>query len=144
VHADDGFLAQIRVLEQIGREDNMIGWIIVLIDVASCALELAAVLGKVLSSFVASKYSALLARDDYIAFVTIADETAAEPDRRERKEAEILPPDKSPGSKQASPAAPHPFDGANDNVAPPVKRPRGRPRKHPLPPAIKGANGQED
>jgi hypothetical protein len=139
--ADDGFLAQVRVLEELGQEDKMVGWILILFDVASFALELAAVLAKVLS-FVPTTYAGLLARDDYMGDVRIVDVMQSELDRRrENQETGILAPEHPNAGYQGNGAAVPNGSGAvgsmsasaKDNVAPPAKRPRGRPRKHPLP-----------
>jgi hypothetical protein len=142
VRPDKGFLAQIRVLEQLGQEDRFTGTIIILLDIASCALELAAVLAKVLG-FVPTRYAALVARDGYMASVEVADEMAAELARREAKNGDVMSPDgPSGGDGENAPSPRKRCEPANDNVAPPVKRRVGRPPKHPRPPAVSNANGQ--
>src|ERR1700683_142505 len=65
VSYDDGFLAQIAILKRIAEEDWKIALVIVLIDVVSFGLELAAVLAKVFG-FAPTTYEVLLARDAYM------------------------------------------------------------------------------
>jgi hypothetical protein len=107
VAADNGFLAQIRVLEQITQEDTKIAVVVVLIDVVSFGLELAAVLAKVTSSF-PTAYGALLARDAYMRAVRIVDEMMAELreiDSQEHQQPEILPPESPRGNPRSNKAA---------------------------------------
>ena len=69
----DGLLAQISELEKLSASDGKIYALILLIDIVSFGLELAAVLAKVTSS-VPSHYARSLARDAYVAAVGTVDE----------------------------------------------------------------------
>jgi hypothetical protein len=124
---DDGFLAQIRALEQIAEADTKIMMVIFLIDFTSFGFELASVLAKV-TSFVPTTYAALLARDAYLSSVRIADTIHSELsdlDSDGPPEPEIFPPE-TPGPPPGGPIFPSdPFG----SVGLAQKRPRGRPRK---------------
>jgi hypothetical protein len=146
VNRQAGFLAQIVALEHMAQEDRKIALVILLIDFVSFGFELAAVLAKV-TSYVPTTYSMLLARDAYLTSVRIADEVAAAsntgggpqiPPQDVPLAPEQAPPTPSPIPVSPSAAAPLPGDAAQ-----PPKRKRGRPRKHPLPPVIRGANGRD-
>lgn len=147
VDYDNGFLAQITVLEHIAEQDRRIAAVILLIDVICFGFELAAVLAKI-TSFVPTTYAAILARDAYMKSVEIVDGMMDELKRHERDEATdpphipIVSPRDAGGPAEAT--APHPFQGTSETTpAPePLKRKRGRPRKHPLPSALKSPNGQ--
>jgi Domain of unknown function (DUF4407) len=142
---DGGFLAQIRALEQIAGEDKKIALVIILIDVVSFGLELAAVMAKVFGC-APTTFSALLARDVYMGAVQIAGDTM-----RKLKDLDddgptgpTEPNDPNSGSPGAGAAAvPEMPAKPEEPISPPVplKRKRGRPRKHPLPP-VPAPNGQ--
>jgi hypothetical protein len=146
VARDDGFLAQIVVLEHMAEKDSKIAAVILLIDLVSFGFELAAVLAKV-TSFVPTSYAALLARDAYMRAVRMADEIMIELKTMETRGQsepegmhEPLEHDQDVGFVPA--AAPGEL---NNPTAPQVKRGRGRPRKYPLPDEVlKGANGRGD
>jgi Domain of unknown function (DUF4407) len=136
VPLNDGFLAQLIALEHIADEDHKIATVILLIDVVSFGLELAAVLAKV-SSYVPMKYSALLAANSYAAVVRIVDDLMAELNRAPAtgNEIEFAPPpppandnERNGGSSSGS----DPFSDLDNPQPQPAKRPRGRPRKHPI------------
>jgi len=129
---DNGFLAQLKVLERMAQQDHKILAILLLVDFVSFGFELAAVLAKI-TSFVPSTYAMIIARDGYMRAVRMVDEMVDELDRRDD-----LPPD----AASASEGGPEP-NGAPQAIfgtLPPPKRKRGRPRKHPQPP-LKGSNG---
>jgi hypothetical protein len=147
VNYDDGFLARIRVLGQIAREDTKIASVIILIDIVSFGFELAAVLAKV-TSFVPTAYAAFLARDAYLRVVRIVDEITSELktiDGWDPKWPELLSPESAGGEPDAKLMPdPQPPAGPNNPNPQPLKRGRGRPRKHPLPgQPLNNANGQE-
>ena len=143
VARDDGILARIMALEAIAQSDTKIMTVIILIDVTSFGLELAAVRAKV-TSFQPTTYAALIARDAYLRALHIADEI--------NREIELSMPAFDAGQRYASPGAPGGFNGfafkvdddddeedeeEGESPAPPPpdppKRPRGRPRKQPPP-----------
>ncbi len=80
---DDGLLGQLVALQHIAR-DPQIAFVVALIDFVSFGLELAAVLAKV-TSFVPTLYSALLARDAYLAAVGIAGQVEDELEKLQRR-----------------------------------------------------------
>jgi hypothetical protein len=144
VALESGLLTQIRVLEQIAKENSKIAAVILLIDVISFGFELAAVLAKV-TSYVPTKYAALLASNAFMSAVRIADSMLAElnaSESKNRAQPEIGPHDRSQDDKNGLGSASELFGGSNGSVPQPPKRPRGRPRKNP-PPTVTGANGQE-
>jgi hypothetical protein len=136
VPLNNGFLAQLIALEHIADEDHKIATVILLIDVVSFGLELAAVLAKV-SSYVPMKYSALLAANSYAAVVHIVDELLAELNRAPATENDItFPPPPPPANDNerngGSSSGSDPFSDLDNPQPQPAKRPRGRPRKHPI------------
>jgi hypothetical protein len=140
VEVNGGLIAQISVLDHLAQESKKITLVIVLIGVVSFGFELAAVLAKV-TSYVPMSYTALLARDTFVAVVKIADDMTAELDAmeaRRNKGPDILPPDNPRDDQQATASAVDP-----SGTPQPPKRKRGRPRKHPLPTVVTGANGRE-
>jgi hypothetical protein len=143
VDPDRGFLAQVKVLEQFAKESTIIWSVILLIDVVSFGFELAAVLVKV-TSYVPTSYTALLARDCYMASVRIVESMTAELKGIGARERLPVEPESNPAEKlDTAETATDVFGSASEAAAEPVKRPRGRPRKHPTPDAsIKGSNGQ--
>ena len=135
VPLNNGFLAQLIALEHIADEDHKIATVILLIDVVSFGLELAAVLAKV-SSYVPMKYSALLAANSYAAVVHIVDELMAELNKEPATENDItFPPPPPPANDNerngGSSSGSDPFSDL-DNPPQPPKRKRGRPRKYPV------------
>jgi len=142
VPMNKGFLAQLVALDEIGTENRKIGLVILLIDVVSFGLEMAAVLAKV-CSYVPMKYSALLAANSYAAAVRIADELVAKLATSPKadvsiKEAPTSPPandneneseDESSGEAGNVPNEPEVPAVQDESPAAPAKRGRGRPRK---------------
>jgi predicted nucleic acid-binding Zn-ribbon protein len=142
---DAGFLAQLSALKRLAQ-DPEIAAIILLIDLTSFGLELAAVLAKV-TSFVPTTYAALLARNAYMRVVEIVDEMdetlrqrPSEPDSDVDRLEPIHP---AGGGDGEAVDDPRPVDeGLPLDAAPAVngagaglteaKRPRGRPRKFAL------------
>lgn len=146
-HAD-GFLAQIVVLEHIAQEDTKIALVILLIDIISFGFELAGVLAKV-TSYIPTTYAAILARDAYMRVVRIADAMTTELDAIESGRSKLNentePATPAYGSDDAAATPPpNPFTDAKPAETAPPRRPRGRPRKHPLPTDSTTANGPED
>ncbi len=140
---DGGFLSQLRTLEQIAAEDQKIKLVIILIDIVAFGLELAAISAKVLGH-APTTFAPLQARDIYMRAVRIADEMLAELKARETGEAELpeIPMEVSPIVPPAVVDGElDPSQDANNPLQQPAKRKRGRPRKHPLPPTVTGANG---
>jgi len=132
VKLDDGFLAQITALEQIASKDTRIAVIIGLIDVTSFGLELAAVLSMV-TSFVPTTYSALIARDAYLRSVNMVDEVMRALDLSAKMaDIEFPPRNKPPGSQGLGPVSGPTPGSPPDPPTQPPKRPRGRPRNNPL------------
>jgi hypothetical protein len=136
VPLNNGFLGQLVALEHIADEDAKIATVILLIDVVSFGLELAAVLAKV-SSYVPMKYSALLAANSYAAVVRIVDDLMAELNRAPATGNEIeFPPPPPPANDNqrngGSSSGSDPFSDLDNPPPQPAKRPRGRPRKHPI------------
>lgn len=136
VPMNNGFLGQIQALERIAKEDPKIATVILLIDMVSFGLELAAVLAKA-CSFVPMVYSALLARRSYAAAVRIVDELADELNKSDG----VTPPD-SIASSTPVPANENepdeegttesdPFTSTNGTLTVQPRRGRGRPRKQP-------------
>ena len=135
-----GFLAQLVALDEIATENRKIGMVILLIDIVSFGLELAAVLAKV-SSYVPMKYSALLAANSYAAAVRIADELVAKlagntkADVPSSSSAPVPPAndndDESESTSEASGMSDEPDTSTDQDESPPAlpKRGRGRPRK---------------
>jgi hypothetical protein len=159
VSYDDGFLAQIATLEEIAREDRKIALVIVLIDIVSFGLELAAVMAKVFGC-APTTFSALLARDVYMGAVRIADETLNTLKKLDGNgptgpnDPESSPPRGPTGGAPGGAAArPEPPAKPEEPVVPPqpVKRQRGRPlgskdrrpRKRPILTLVKDSTGQE-
>ena len=110
-----GMLAQLVALRRIAQDPEILA-VILLIDLTSFGLELAAVLAKV-TTFIPTTYALLLARNAYLRAVETADEIAATANKRDGQAGE--------GSETnwfgTGPGA--------ASIAPPPKRPRGRPRK---------------
>jgi len=133
VGLSDGFLAQITALERIAEEDHRIAFVILLIDLTSFGLELAAVLSMV-TSFIPTTYAALIARDAYLRVVHMADEIVREIDlTMKMADVELPPRNKPPGTQGIGPIfGPTPESGSSNSPPQPPKRPRGRPRKYPL------------
>jgi hypothetical protein len=142
VDPDNGFIAQIRDLEQIAEGDSRIAAVIILIDVTSFGFELAAVLAKV-TSFVPTTYAGLLASRTYMSIVRMVDGMMQELDPGSGKDgiAATIPPLDMPTNDNRQPNGvmpdTSPFGGPDDSPPPPPKRPRGRPRKS----AINGDGG---
>jgi hypothetical protein len=145
---DDGFLAQLRTLEEIAQEDRKIELVILLIEIASLGLELAMVLAKVFG-YAPTVYATLLASDHYRRIVSIVDDLTNDLNGNEPEphgcgpspsgppaEAAALPDALIMPGPSASPAAAAPPSPQ------PVKRKRGRPRKNPTFTAITGGIGQ--
>lgn len=132
VTLDNGLLAQVSALEYVAQANPRAAIVIGLIDVISFGFELAAVLSMV-TSFIPTTYAALIARDAYLRAVHMADEIAREVDLISNLPTIQFPSpgkpsdDRGPGPQQT----PGPAGGHDDPPQPP-KRPRGRPRKHPL------------
>jgi hypothetical protein len=159
VAADRGFLAQIHVLERMAEDDTKIALIILLIDVISFGFELAAVLVKV-TSYVPTRYAALLAGNTYMHAVTIAEDLAGRLKIIEPKEVEILPPEPDFSAVESDFSATEPKHTTQATAAAPeihcpycqrpYKRGPGRPlgskdrspRKHRLPTVVTNSNGQ--
>jgi Domain of unknown function (DUF4407) len=144
VPADNGFLTQMRILEQIGHEDWTIAWIIIAFDLLAFGLELAPVIGKVLSN-VSTTYALRQARDEYMGAVATADEISAELERRDQPKAPpnfYFPNGRGPDDLASSPANDNAPQPANDNGTKSSKR-RWKRRKYPLPPGFTNANGQD-
>lgn len=146
---DDGFLSQLRTLEQIAAEDQKIKLVIILIDIVSFGLELAAVSAKVLG-YAPTTFAALQTREIYMSAVRIADEMVTELNAREGRDPELPLGHFSPIVPSVGPdIETEPAKNADNTVQQPPKRKRGRPagskdrqpRKHPLLPAVTGANG---
>jgi hypothetical protein len=146
VHADDGFLARLRVLQHLGQEDSMTKAWILLIDAVSFGFELAAVLAKV-TSYVPTTYAALLARDAYMHAVRIVDAMNVElraVDSQEHNQPETSPREKPRDDGDGVASSTSAPAGSNDPAAQPPKRGRGRPRKHPpRDPGPNRSTGQE-
>jgi Domain of unknown function (DUF4407) len=142
---DNGFLARIRALGLIAREDGKIAAVILLIDIVSFGFELAAVLAKV-TSYVPTAYATSRAREAFLRVVRIVDEIMGELksiDGWDHKWPDILPPDGTAGDGHDVKVVPEAEPPKDSNTQPP-KRGRGRPRKHPLPGnGITGPNGQQ-
>jgi hypothetical protein len=159
VHRDDGFLARIRMLEQIAAEDSKIAFVIVLFEITAFGFEISAILGK--ASYIPTSYASFLASKAYMAEVRIVDGMMEELNAPKSpvvppiQEASVSPPIQDeppppPPPPSSPPSAPpscrvpandnHPdfrparaaatFDGFDP--PPPPKRPRGRPRKSSL------------
>jgi hypothetical protein len=117
-----GVLAQISALEELAGDDWKIAFVILLVELLAMGFDLAPVLAKM--NYLPTTYSVLLARD-YL-------------ERMQRTVDEMVPPEPDPNGQVVEIPAndDDPFGGAqavNDNIAPePLKRKRGRPRKHPL------------
>lgn len=148
---NDGLLAQIAVLEQIAQRDQKIKFVIILIEVVSFGLELAAVMAKVFGN-APTTYAALLARDVFMDSVRLVDEMTDELKKREGGASDD--PSPSPGdlpnggTPSSGGAAAPSLSESKDEPAPPqppqpLKRKRGRPRKHPPLTVITGGNAQE-
>ena len=136
VPPNKGFLAQLIALEHIADEDKKIATVILLIDVVSFGLELAAVLAKV-CSYVPMKYSALLAANGYATVVQIVDELMEKLNKKPTTDHQYELPfpsanDNEPEAGAQSAVAPDPFGKSNDPGPQPLKRGRGRPRKNVL------------
>ena len=116
VGRETGILAQLTALRRLAQGNPVTMTVIVLIDLTSFGLELAAVLAKV-TTFIPTTYALLIARNAYLRAVATADEIAATANKRDGATSE----------------GPEPNWFANDDgpppLAPPPKRPRGRPRK---------------
>lgn len=143
---DDGFLAQLKVLEDMAEQDHKILAVLLLVDFVSFGFELAAVLGKI-TSFLPSTYALMLAKDAYMRGVRTVDDMLEELDRRNLARGEPT------GGEGEPPLGGTPQGGAGGMsngttncpcgllaLPPPAKRKRGRPRKYPAPP-FKGSNG---
>jgi hypothetical protein len=169
---DDGLLHRVVVLERIVNSDPKIFLIVLLIELTAVGLEMAGVLAK-LTVYIPSSYNALLLHDTNLRIDNIADslrKRLGDPDADTTNPLESLGPDKSAdaddlfgSNSNHPPVNDNDADGeaANDDQpngqattgtdgfgvaeAPvqPQKRKRGRPRKHPLPTIVTGANGQE-
>jgi predicted nucleic acid-binding Zn-ribbon protein len=147
VDVEGGLLTQIKVLEQLASEDPKIATIIILIEIISFALEAGAVLAKV-TSYQPSTYAALIARDAYMTAVKIVDEMMVKLKRDDNSEGGVpegVTPNNPVNNNQGGGAAATPEPSTNlDNPAQqPVKRKRGRPRKHPILTIVKDASGRE-
>jgi hypothetical protein len=145
VGLDRGFIAQVQILEQLASESTIIWTITVLIDSVSFGFELAAVLVKV-TSYVPTAYTALLARDCFMRVVRIAEELTAELKTVGAHRQLTFNPEQKPADEKSdsTETTSDPLGTSNQPVAAPVKRRRGRPRKHPVPNApVKASNGEE-
>lgn len=134
---NNGMLAQISALDQLGHENPKIKVVILLVDLTGFAFELAAVLAKV-TSYAPTTYAALLARDAYMQAVRIVDGMMAELDRPSGSAAPeplIIPPIIPPKPTRQDTARPSPeadpFANPAGQPSSPPKRGRGRPRKTP-------------
>lgn len=136
VGLDHGLLTQLAALKQIAQGDREIAAVILLIDLTSFGFELAAVLAKV-TSYVPTTYAAFLARDAYLGAVRTVDAMAKELDRGRRDDNEPqVPPRATPANQNGGGMDlrqnPSPSATSGEPSPTPAKRPRGRPRKHPL------------
>jgi hypothetical protein len=137
-----GLLTRIRELDRISQESTKVMLVIILIDVCSFGFELAAILSKLLGN-VPFEYSARYARNVYMRRVQIAEKMAddleAIDDNRQRR-MKINGPEDGLNASDVPGLAPDLNDlgEANGSAQPPIKRGRGRPRKHP-PPATNGS-----
>jgi hypothetical protein len=131
VAVDGGFIAQLKMLQRMSDEDPMIKIVVILVDVVAFGLELAAVMCKI-AAFIDTTYAANLARDSYMRAVKIVDEMTDQLRGNRNSEPEI-PPTEPPAPEAALEC---PF------CEQPLKRKRGRPRKHPLPTIVTNSNGQ--
>ena len=119
IPAATGLLTQITALEHLAEKDKKIGLTIVLIDLVSFGLELAAVLVKV-TSYAPTYYAMLLARNVYMRGVHLVDGMVAEINRG------------SGGERDTKGRGPDPFGTIGDPPPADPKRPRGRPPKSPF------------
>jgi hypothetical protein len=145
---DDGFLAQLRTLEEIAHEDTKIALVIGLIDVVSFGLELAAVLAKVFGC-APTTFAALLARDTYMSAVEIVDDMMIKLKRANNEEGGTpvpVPPDDPSDGGNGFASVMVPISSEDDDEPPPQppKRPRGRPRKYPNLAVVKDSNERKD
>lgn len=138
-----GILAQLKALWRLAG-DPVTGAFILLIDIISFGLELAAVLAKV-TTFIPSTYAVLLARNSYLRVAAIVDDMEKRLNRRDRGEEDGVPavPETGPqgrgGGGTSASAEGGPVQRTNVTLFPgvrrqgeapePGKRPRGRPRK---------------
>jgi hypothetical protein len=135
VSYNGGFLSQVKALEEIVNEDGKIAFIVGAIEVIAVGIEMAAVLAKLLGHN-PTGYSAIIAKQYFLRLTRTADEMEQELQRDSVREndraAEELANDNNLSDEKEAPA--------NDNFPPqqPVKRKRGRPRKH-LPSASNGS-----
>lgn len=136
VPLNNGFLAQVAALDEVARKNTQVHTFKLLIELISFGFELSALLAKTASAL-PSEYARLAARDAYLRAVRIVDELVAELNKGPATENEItFPPPPPPATDNqrngGSSGESDPFSDL-DNPAPlPPKRPRGRPRKHPI------------
>ena len=154
VNIDAGLLSRIRILEQLADEDPWRKAMIIVLEIASFALETAAILSTTIA-YCPTTYSARLAADHQLELSKIGDNLMAALRRLddhgpEEPSGNPFGPDDPDGPQPRPPranghAAASPDDSGlfgNSSVAAPqpLRRKRGRPRKYPLP--TTGGNGQ--
>jgi Domain of unknown function (DUF4407) len=136
-----GFLAQLRALRKLAEDPEMAA-VILLIDLTSFGLEMAAIFAKVTCS-VPTTYAALLARNAYMRVIEIVDEMDAplrrkpsEPEGETARQEPTFPGSENksqpPADRTVEEELPFSFTSAANGagVGPmETKRPRGRPRK---------------
>jgi Domain of unknown function (DUF4407) len=130
VGRDQGLIGQLKALRQIAK-DPEIATVIFLIDFVTFMLEMACVMGKIMSP-IPTSFSALTARDIFMRLTRIVDGMMAELDRGPDPDADG--PDISGGPANDNNLdhgfrAPPGINPDRPVIPPPAKRPRGRPRK---------------
>jgi len=135
VNVSTGLLAQAAAIDQITRENPKIAALVLLSGLVSFGFELASVLAKIMS-YVPTTYSALLARNAYMAVVRIVDNMIAELNWGPVTEGEIAGASSFNAANEnqfdaSAPPGTNPFERPDDPPQPP-KRGRGRPRKNRL------------
>jgi len=130
VGRDQGLIGQLKALRQIAK-DPEIATVIFLIDFVTFMLEMACVMGKIMSP-IPTSFSALTARDIFMRLTRIVDGMMAELDRGPDPDADG--PDVSGGPANDNNLdhgfrAPPGINPDRPVIPPPAKRPRGRPRK---------------
>jgi uncharacterized protein DUF4407 len=136
VPLNKGILAQLRAIEELSSEDHIIATVIWLVDLVSMALDMAGVIAKA-TSYLPMEYCDRLARISYATDVRMVDELMAELNRAPATANDItFPPPPPPANDNerngASSSGSDPFSDLDNSPPQPPKRPRGRPRKHPI------------
>jgi hypothetical protein len=127
VARDQGLIGQLKTLRRIAQ-DPEIATVIILIDVVSFMLELACVMGKIMSP-IPTSFSALTVRDSYMRVTRIVDGMMVELDRGPDPEADGPDILFRPANDNHGLRAPPGVNPDRPVIPPPTKRPRGRPRK---------------